>query len=150
MKKMLPTSAGTVIPASMTTGDYVLMEGSWKFGTVYDKTQIASVGFVQDKNSKAVFQSGLSATTPLVMPYSTDLQVMAVNNVLAVTCKNKITPVVDIRNNGNNPVTSMTIKYYVNNGTESTFQWNGNLPSLKHVNVTLPEYGFDILPQNTH
>jgi len=149
MKKMLPTSAGTVIPASMTTGDYVLMEGSWKFGTVYDKTQIASVGFVQDKNSKAVFQSGLSATTPLVMPYSTDLQVMAVNNVLAVTCKNKITPVVDIRNNGNNPVTSMTIKYYVNNGTESTFQWNGNLPSLKHVNVTLPEYGFDILPQNT-
>lgn len=149
MKKILPTSAGTTIPSTMAPGDYVLMECSWKFGTVYDKTQIAAVGFVQDKSSKQVFQAGNSSTSPLVMPYSTDLQVMSVSNVPAVTCKNKITPVVNIRNNGNNPITSMIIKYFVNNGSVSTFTWNGTLPSMRHVDVPLPEYTFGIETQNT-
>ena len=148
MKKILPTSAGTSIPASMVPGDYVLIEGFWKFGTVYDKSQIASVGFVQDKNTKQVFQAGLSSTSALVMPYSNDLQVMSVSNVAAVTCKDKISPIVNVRNNGNTTVTTMTIKYKVNDGSLSTFTWNGSLASMKHVDIALPQYEFGIVSQN--
>ena len=149
MKKMLPTSAGTAIPSTMAAGDYVLIEGAWKFGTVYDVTQIAAVGFVQDKSTKTVFQSGLSSTSALVLPYTTDLQVMSVSNVPSVTCKNKITPTVDIRNNGNNPVTSMVIKYKVNDGSLASVNWTGTLSSMKHVDVNLPEYSFGIENQTT-
>ena len=148
MKKILPTSAGTTIPAPMVPGDYVLIEGSWKFGTVYDKTQIAAVGFVQNKSTKQVLQGGNSSTTPLVMPYNTDLQVLNVVNVPSITCKNKITPSVNIRNNGNDAITSMTIKYKVNDGSLSTFTWNGSLPSLHKTVIALPEYSFSIESQN--
>jgi hypothetical protein len=149
MKKMLPGSNGTTMPSSMIPGDYVLLEGSWKIGTVYDLTQIASVGFVQDKSTKEIFQTANSSTNSLVMPYSTDLQVMNVLNVPSITCKNKIIPQINIRNNGNDAITSMTIKYRVNDGALSTFTWNGSLASMHKAVVELPEYTFGILPQNT-
>jgi hypothetical protein len=64
------------------------------------------------------------------------------------TCKNKINAVVKVRNNGNNTVTGMTIKYRVNNGDLSTVTWNGTLASMKKVNISLPEYEFNILTNN--
>jgi hypothetical protein len=149
MKKMIPGSAGTNLPPSMLAGDYVLIEGTWKVGTVYDFTQIASVGFVQDKGTKEIYQTARSTTGPIILPYNTDVQTLEVVNMLPKTCKNKIAPAVKIRNNGNNPITSMTIKYKINNGTLSSFTWNGTLASLQKTVVTLPEYIFNLLDQNT-
>lgn len=148
MKKMLPGSNGTTIPSSMVTGDYVLLEGAWKFGTVYDKTQIASIGFIQNKTTKEIYQTANSSADALVLPYNTDLQVMEVLNVASKTCKNHIAPSVRIRNNGNNQITSVTIKYKINDGTLSSFTWNGSLPSMQKTTIDLPEYPFVILPQN--
>ncbi len=148
MKKMLPGSNGTQLPSSMQTGDYILLEGAWKFGTVYDKTQIASVGFVQDKSSKEVHQTANSTTTPLVLPYGTDLQVLEILNVPAKTCINKITPMVKIRNNGNNTITSMTLKYKVNDGDLVSHTWTGSLASMQKTVISLPEYSFNILASN--
>jgi flagellar hook assembly protein FlgD len=148
MKKMIPGSSGTTLPPSMVAGDYVLLEGVWKAGIVYDFTQIASVGFVQDKSTKEIYQTANSSAGPLVLPYNTDLQVVDVLNVLPKTCKNKLSPWVKIRNNGNNPITSMTIKYKINDGTFSTFTWNGSLASMQKTVVALPEYVYDILAQN--
>ncbi len=148
MKKMIPGSSGTTIPSSMVAGDYVLLEGAWKFGIVYDVNQIASVGFVQNKNTKEIYQTANSTPDALALPFSNDLQVLEILNVPVKTCKNIITPTVKIRNNGNNPVTSMTIKYKVNDGTLGSYTWNGNLQSMQKTMVTLPEYSFDILSQN--
>jgi hypothetical protein len=149
MKKMIPGSTGTTLPNSMATGDYIILEGVWKAGLVYDFTQIASVGFVQDKGTKEIYQTAKSSESPLVLPYNTDLQVLEVGNVLAKTCKNKLSPTVRIRNNGNNPITSMTIKYKINNGNISSYTWNGSLTSMQKTSVLLPEYAFDLLDQNT-
>jgi hypothetical protein len=149
MKKMIPGSSGTTLPSSMVTGDYVLLEGVWKVGLVYDFTQIASVGFVQDKGTKEIYQTANSSAGPIVLPYSTDLQVTDILNVLPKTCKNTITPSVRIRNNGNNPVTSMTIKYKINDGSLSSFTWNGSLASMQKTVVALPSFTFDLLAQNT-
>ena len=149
MKKMIPGSSGTTLPSSMVAGDYVLLEGVWKVGLVYDFTQIASVGFVQDKSTKEIYQTANSSDVPLVLPYATDLQVTDILNVLPKTCKSTIAPSVKIRNNGNNPITSMTIKYKVNGGPLSSFTWNGSLASMQKVVVALPSYTYDILAQNT-
>jgi len=149
MKKMLPGSSGTTLPSNMVAGDYVLIEGVWKPGLVYDFSQIASVGFVQDKGTKEIYQTANSSADAIVLPYGTDLQIVDVLNVLPKTCKNHISPWVKIRNNGNNPVTSMTIKYRINDGEFSSYTWNGNLASMQKTVVQLPEYVFDIMPQNT-
>jgi hypothetical protein len=149
MKKMLPGSSGTTLPSNMVAGDYVLLEGVWKAGLVYDFTQIASIGFVQDKGTKEIYQTANSTAGPLVLPYNTDVQAIEVLNVLPKTCKNKLSPWVKVRNNGNNAVTSLTIKYKINDGTLNTFTWNGSLPSMQKAVIALPEYSFDILAQNT-
>jgi hypothetical protein len=148
MKKMLPGSLGTTINSNMVAGDYVLLEGAWKFGTVYDVNQIASVGFVQNKNTKEIYQTANSTTNALALPYNTDLQVMEILNVASKTCKNTVTPFIKIRNNGNDPITSLTVNYKVNNGTVSSYTWNGTLASMQKTTVALPEYVFDILAQN--
>jgi hypothetical protein len=149
MKKMLPGSGGTNLPNVMETGDYVLLEGVWKPGIVYDFSQIASVGFVQDKGTKEIYQTANSSADPLTMPYDNDLQVLEVTNIPAKSCNNHPSPAVMIRNNGNNPVTSMTIKYRINGGTWSSHAWTGTLNKLQKTVVELPEYVFSILPQNT-
>ena len=149
MKKMIPGSSGTTLPSVMAVGDYVLLEGSWKAGIVYDFTQIASVGFVQDKTTKEIYQTANSSDGPILLPYGTDLQALEVANLLPKTCKNKVSPAVKIRNNGNNPITSMTIKYKINDGALSSFTWNGSLSSLQKAVITLPEYTYDLMAQNT-
>jgi hypothetical protein len=149
MKKMMPGANGTTMPLSMVPGDYILLEGVWKPGLVYDFTQIASLGFVQDKNTKEIYQAANSTLNPLVLPYDNDLQVLDVENITSKTCKNHLSPAIRIRNNGNNPVTNLTVKYKINDGVLSSYSWNGSLESLQKAVVVLPEYVFELLPQNT-
>jgi hypothetical protein len=149
MKKMIPGSGGTNLPSSMIAGDYVLLEGVWKAGLVYDYTQIASIGFVQDKGTKEIYQTANSSSGPLVLPYSTDLQIIDVPNLLPKTCKNELSPAVRIRNNGNSTITSIIINYKINDGPISSYTWNGTLSSMQKTVVTLPEYAYNMQDQNT-
>lgn len=47
-------------------------------------------------------------------------------------------PVVIIRNEGSDPLTSLTITYNVRGGSPSTFSWTGNLDFLESEEVELP------------
>lgn len=48
------------------------------------------------------------------------------------------TPVIEIKNNGKNPVTSFTIVYGLKAGTQSTYKWSGNLPFNQSQQIQLP------------
>ncbi|HAW58559.1 MAG TPA: hypothetical protein DCX03_06040, partial [Bacteroidales bacterium] len=58
----------------------------------------------------------------------------------------KITPIIRIRNNGSNPLSSITLKYRIGNHPEQEYTWTGNIGFLQSKNITLPEYLFT--PQN--
>jgi hypothetical protein len=148
MKKMLPGKDGTLLPSSMVTGDYVIIQESWKLANVYDKTQLAAVAFVQNKTTKEVHQSVNSTTTPVTLPYDNDLQVMDVQNFSATNCSGKVTPTVEVRNNGNDTVTSFSVKYRVNSEPEAVFAWSGSLTPLQKTVITLPEYTFTPVASN--
>lgn len=49
-----------------------------------------------------------------------------------------ITPTVTLENNGTNTLTSVTINYNLDGGTNQTYSWSGSLASGSTVNVTLP------------
>ncbi|MEI6899537.1 MAG: T9SS type A sorting domain-containing protein [Bacteroidota bacterium] len=142
MKKMLPTYSGTAIPSSMSNGDYTIIETFWKLANVYDLNQLAAVSWIQNTSTKEIHQTTNNTTVPLVFPSNTDLQAMEISNIIPNNCSGKITPVLKIRNNGNNTITSFQVKYQVNNGTVSSYTWNGSLTSLQKTLVTLPEYSF--------
>jgi hypothetical protein len=142
MKKMLPTAAGTTLQTSFQTGDYFIVQGSWKLANVYTLSELSAIGFIQNNANKNILQGANSSTTPLTMPYNNDVQVMAVSNYATTNCSGSISPMVTIRNNGNNAVTSMTIKYGLTGGSPNTYTWNGNLQKLEQTTVSLPDCSF--------
>ncbi|MFH1159769.1 MAG: T9SS type A sorting domain-containing protein [bacterium] len=143
MKKMLPTKNGTQLP-DFEPGDYEIIETSWSFepDQVYDIDELAGVSFIQNNTTKEVLQSANSSTNPLTLPYDRDLQVLDVTNVSSANCSGVVAPVVTVRNNGNNTITSFDINYKVNNGAVSSHSWTGSISPLERTQVILPDYTF--------
>ncbi len=138
MKKMLPTASGTILPSSFQPGDYFIVQGAWKLANVYTLSELSAVGFIQNNANKNIQQGANSTTTPLTMPYNNDVQLMSVSGYSSTNCSGNVAPVISIRNNGNNPLTSLTIKYGLDGLPPSTYTWNGILQTLEKTNITLP------------
>ncbi|UPT68825.1 MAG: T9SS type A sorting domain-containing protein [Sphingobacteriales bacterium JAD_PAG50586_3] len=71
----------------------------------------------------------------------------AVNNAALVSlaepigeyCSNKIDPTFTVENQGTAPITQLTIKYKVDNGTLQTYAWTGTLAAGQSTVITLPQ-----------
>jgi hypothetical protein len=148
MKKMLPSSSGTVLPPSMAAGDYVILQYSWALENVYDNNELAVVAFVQNNGNKAIYQAATSSNEPLSPVYANDMQVTNISNFLATNCSGLTSPVVTIRNNGSNPLTSLQLEYSVNGIDTKTYNWTGNLAFLESANIQLDEFSFMVEPEN--
>ena len=148
MKKMLPSSNGTVLASSYEVGDYVILQDAWLLANIYDMDELAAVGFVQDNTSKDVFQSANSSTDAIEAVYSLDAEVLSVSNVPSASCAGEIVPFVKIRNNGSEALTQLTINYSVNGGEEHTYGWSGNLDFLEMDEFELSDLSFSVEETN--
>lgn len=149
VKKMLPSAAGTPLPNSMKTGDYLIIQSSWKLANVYTASELTAVGFVQNNSGKEVLQAANTSLTPMTGVYANDAELLSVSNVMNKYCSQQISPVIVIRNNGSLPLNSLNIKYLVTPGDTSSYQWNGNLGFLETATVELPTLNFILGNQNT-
>lgn len=148
MKKMLPNPSGTELTA-LEVGDYVIIQESWEYENVYDINELAAVGFVQDNTSKAVHQAAKSSTTLFSPLYSTDAEILKVENIAQSYCIGNMQPEVTIRNNGSSDLTSLNITYTISNEEPVVYEWIGNLGFLESEIVTLPEIDFGVIDINT-
>jgi len=64
------------------------------------------------------------------------------------TCSDLVTPVVEIQNLGQNTITALTINYSINGNSES-YNWTGNITSLRTEVIELPEVSFTLNQNNT-
>lgn len=83
---------------------------------------------------RGVWESGLYS---VVVP-SDDAGVTTIVNPAGTFCGETFTPEVTLRNFGGNALTQVDIRYQIDAGPISTFNWTGNLASFTDVNVTLP------------
>ena len=58
-------------------------------------------------------------------------------------------PVFQLKNYGNDPLTSVEVSYSVNGGALQTYTWTGEIPALYSEMVTLPGYVFEPQATNT-
>lgn len=149
MKKMLPTASGTILPTSFTSGDYVILEGYWPLANVYSVSELSVVGFVQNNADKDVLQAANTSENPITAVYAKDVQAYALGNVENKTCTESMSPELTIRNNGSEPLTSLTIHYRVNEEEMQVYNWTGNLPFLSKTTIALPAVSFSLLDNNT-
>ncbi len=147
MKKMLPTASGTALP-NFTTGDYMILEESWELANVYENDELAAVGFIQNDGNKDIHQAVNSSIDPIVPIYNNDAEVLSVGGFGGDNCTGILKPEVTLRNNGQDELTSATIKYHVNGEEIFTHDWTGSLGSLERDVIELPEFTFTLIDEN--
>ena len=64
--------------------------------------------------------------------------VNAITSPNGLYCSGQFVPVITLKNYGNNALTSVTINYNVDGGTNNIFAWTGNLAPSASTSVTLP------------
>jgi hypothetical protein len=148
MKKMLPSASGTNLPTSFQPGDYFILQFAWKLANVYTLSELNVVGFIQDVQTKAVHQAANTTATPITGLYQNDLTLMNPGNMQTSYCVPTLSPTFELQNNGSLPLTSAEIKYQINDGPESTYQWTGNLGFLDKATISLPATDYTVLPAN--
>jgi PKD repeat protein len=105
-------------------GNYVMTNSS---GTLFQMTA-----------TNADFGSTTSHNFCITAPnIQNDAGIAEVISPQGVVCNSSVTPVVELRNYGSNPLTSALITYNAG-GTAQTFNWTGNLNSGSVVSLTLP------------
>jgi len=81
----------------------------------------------------------LASSTACTPPVADDAGISAVSNPNGDYCNvTSFDPVVTLQNFGSSTLTSVTISYYIDANTPSTYSWTGSLATGATVDVTLP------------
>ncbi len=80
----------------------------------------------------------LDGYDPYAPSANLDAQAAGVVEPSGTYCSNTVTPEVNIRNAGTTTLTSLTITYNVDGGSNQVFNWTGSLASATTTSVTLP------------
>ena len=146
MKKMLPTSTGTVL-AEMAAGDYFTYTFTWELANIYNMDQLDAIAWVQNTGTKEVYQA-CKSSQDFAPFYANEACVSGLSNIKSVTCSGVETPKVVLSNYGSNTLTSTDLEVFVNGELINTVSWNGNLPCLASETVDLGEITFPVEDQN--
>ncbi|MBA4153973.1 Omp28-related outer membrane protein [Flavobacterium sp.] len=104
------------------------------------------VAFVTETQQKIISGNGAKPTyTGLA---NNDAKVKSIETI-GEQCTNSIGPKVTIQNNGQTPLTSLSIDYAINSGATQNYVWTGNLAPLTSAIVQLPAVSYTLLPTNT-
>lgn len=123
--------------SAQTSPDYYgRLYNSWEPAGSNNTNQLKY--WLDPSNSGATTLDGYD---PNAVSLAVDAQLAAVASPASgTTCNTNFTPQVTIRNKGTNALTAVSVKYRIDNGTETNYAWTGNLASNATVALTLPAF----------
>lgn len=129
------TTAGSLVTRTYT---YSIPESNNSIPIVLGELEL--VVFVAEGNQNIISGNG---TYPAYTGLPNNNEV-AISQVYAIkpTCDSTVSPKIQIKNNGNNPLTTLDITYSLNGGANQTFTWTGNIGGLQTAVVEIPELAF--------
>jgi hypothetical protein len=129
VRKMYPSSAGTAMANTQTTGTSDTFYVAARIPSyVRDRGQLQFIAWVQDDNSKEVKQAGSSVLKPV-----TNLVDMIVygDSAQAITCTNSnsasVPAFVSVKNTGGVNITSLNIGVSVDGAAATNVPWTGSI-----------------------
>ena len=147
MKKLLPAASGTFI-GEMKADDYFAYSFSWEWANVYNVDQLDAIAWVQNQNTKEVYQACRSSQS--IEPfYQNEAGVNNLDHVKSVNCSGLAEPLAELSNFGSNPLTSAELEVLVNGELVKTVEWTGNLSIFESEVVALGEVNFPVEEDNT-
>lgn len=146
MKKLLPSASGLSI-GEVEAGSYFAYSFTWELANVYNNDQLDAIAWLQNPNTKEVYQACKSSET--IEPFfANEAMVSNISNVKTVNCSGVAHPMVMLTNYGSNDLTSAELEVLVNDELLATVPWTGNLASTQSVTVDLGEIAFAVEDQN--
>ena len=146
MKKLLPSASGTAI-GQIEEGSYFAYTFSWELANVYDNSQLDAIAWLQNINTKEVYQACKSSEN--VEPfYANEASVSDISNVKGTNCSGEAEPKVLLINNGSNALTSAELEVVVNGEVLETVEWSGNLSVFGSATVDLGHINFPVESTN--
>ena len=151
MKKLLPNSSGQAITSLnniLGNSGYFAYTYTWELANVYNNDQLDAIAWVQNANTKEVYQACKSSEN-FVPFYANEAAVSDISNVKSTNCSGEAEPKVVLTNNGSNTLTSAELQVLVNGIPSKTMEWSGNLPTFGKTIIDLGEISFPLEEQNT-
>ena len=147
MKKLLPSSAGQSL-VSLEANGYFAYTFTWKLANIYNMNQLDAIAWVQNSNTKEVYQACKSSSSPNPF-YANEAAVSDITDVKKMNCSGIAEPTVLLTNYGSNTMTSAELEVLVNGETLKTIGWTGNLSTFGSETIELGEVEFPVEEENT-
>lgn len=143
MRKMLPNSTGTALPATWTAGQTETITLTTAIPTyIYDPYEMSIVCFVQQNNTaKTVHQA---AKHPIDPVFTIDATVAGISNAPAgLTCVEggvltDFMPNISVQNLGQTDITSISFEVLLGTTSLTTYDWTGSITAGASASITLP------------
>jgi hypothetical protein len=146
MKKLLPSSSGVLLE-TLAANDYFAYSFTWELANIYDINQLDAIAWVQNQNTKEVYQACKSS--PNTEPFFTnDASVNNITNVKGMNCSGIANPMVLLTNYGSSTLTAAELEVLVNGETLKAIGWTGNLATFDAETVDLGEIVFPVEEAN--
>lgn len=146
MKKMLPNATGSSVP-SMQAGEYFAFKYSWALANVMNVNELTAVAWLQDQDSKAIFQ-GCKSSEDFQPFYEKQAKINAFDHTKRHICSGNVNPDILITNYGSEAINSLTINVKVDGNDYSQIIWEGNIPTFGEARINLGDLDVDISENN--
>lgn len=88
----------------------------------------------------ATYGRGVWQTNIPVQLPTNDVKFVSIQNPsIGINCNATITPQVEVKNNGTNVISSVTLNYSINGGADNSYVWNGIIASNASTTINLPQ-----------
>lgn len=135
------TTAGTFVDRTFT---YTIPADYNSVPAILDDMEV--VAFIS-KTQQEIPTGSTARPTYTGLTIANDASINSVKPIDPL-CSESISPVINIKNKGQNTLTSLEITYEIN-GDQHTYNWTGNLPALWDEDIQLPETAFTLQATNT-
>ena len=142
MKKLLPNANGTIL-GELNAGDYFTYTFTWDLANVYNNNQLDAIAWVQNTNTKEVYQA-CKSSQQMVPFFANEACATAVKNVKGLNCSGEANPHLLLTNYGSSALTSAELEVLHNGVSLKTMTWSGNLATFASELVDLGDISFDM------
>jgi len=147
---MITGQWGTNIPTT-TSGTFNTQTFTYTIPAAYNAVpvelgELELVAFVTETQQNIISGNGAKPTYTGLL--ANDVEVKSIAPI-GEQCSSAFSPKVKIQNKSQNPLTSLTINYNYNGGTNQVYNWTGSIPVMGTTDVTLPASSFELGPTNT-
>ena len=147
MKKLLPSSSGQSL-GNLEAGGYFAYTFTWELANIYNMDQLDAIAWVQNSNTKEVYQACKSSLEPNPF-FANEAAVSDITDVKKMNCSGIAEPQVLLSNYGSNALTSAELEVLVNGEALKTVEWSGNMATFGSETVDLGEVVFPVEDENT-